>query len=92
MACINPEQKELLEVCHYSGNVGETTLNRFRYVRQATLRNAGTGGVIDRAELWGEAPKTCSSSYDVIGMPTELKGRSVAVSAAERWLEGFVEP
>lgn len=94
VACVSSEEKRHLQECSYAREDGSVfNVNRWRFVRDVTLRDARTAFVLEWGEIQGEDPAECAASYNSVrNLPPVLEGRKTKVSAAEEWLRPFVLP
>jgi hypothetical protein len=85
--CIGPEVRVLIQVCDY---IGGPPINRYRYEREVTLREAQTAEVVAGRTFRGSDPRACGEREEVALM--EIEGRHAEyTSDVTDWLARYVD-
>lgn len=87
VACLGEEQRELVDICEYSGG---QTIRRYQYAIPIRLMAARSGETIATGVIMGELPRACKIMELV--NTTEIHGPHVTHDEVEQWLRQFVIP
>jgi len=86
VACVEPQQENVIEVCHYNG----PDITRYQYSVAVRLFAVQSGQQIATTTLWGAPPRECRQQepWSLV----RLAGQPVAANQLIDWLRPFSEP
>ncbi|GAB4481948.1 MAG: hypothetical protein Kow00124_30240 [Anaerolineae bacterium] len=86
VACVEPQQENVIEVCHYTG----PDITRYQYSVAVRLFAVQSGQQIASTTLWGTPPRECRQwePWDLV----RLAGQPVQPNQLIDWLRPYAQP